>query len=79
MHHYTNSMHHYTNFANVTTQEFNISESVGAWVTSLNLSIKTPIAVPFVGEREPGGVLMDSSHRCALRTLIEKLLGGQFV
>ena len=40
------------------------SESVGARVASLNLSIKTPIAVPFVGEREPGGVLMDSSRRC---------------
>ena len=30
IHHYPIIMHHYTNFANVTTQEFNISVSVGA-------------------------------------------------
>ena len=50
-----------------------MSESVGAWVASLNFLIKTPIAEPFIGEREPGGVLVDSSRRCAL-WLSEKMV-----
>ena len=46
-----------------------MSESVGAWVASLNFLIKTPIAEPFIGEREPGGALR--GFEPSLRALIE--------
>ena len=44
-------------------QTYSWRKSVGAGVTSLNFLIETPIAVPFVGEREPSWVLMDSRRR----------------